>query len=331
MKVGIVGSGFVGATAAFAIVMRGVAREVVLVDRDEARSRAEADDILHAVPFSHPVEVRSGSYADLAGSGIVILTAGVGQRPGETRLELLGRNAAVFKDIVGKIAAAAPDAVLLVASNPVDAMTQIADVYAREAGMAKGKVLGSGTTLDTARFRSLLGRKLGVDSQHVHAYVLGEHGDSEVFIWSQVSVGGLPLSSFSIPSGCEALSVVDKAGMEDQVRGAAYRIIEGKKATYYGIGSALARIVETILYDQRSILTVCAPLYSGDCAPKVAVDESGAGPGLEGFEGVTISLPRLVGGGGVIRTLSPSLDPAEFEALRASARIVRNAMASLAI
>jgi L-lactate dehydrogenase len=321
MKVGIVGSGLVGATAAYAIVLRGVAREVVLVDLDERRARAEADDILHAVPFSNPVEVRAGGYADLAGAGLVILTAGVGQKPGETRLELLERNAAVFKLVVGSVVAAAPEAVLLVASNPVDAMTHLAHRYATDAGVPGAKVLGSGTTLDTARFRSLLGRRLGVDSQHVHAYVLGEHGDSEVFNWSQVSVGGMPLSAFPLPAGCEGLGARERAEIEDQVRGAAYRIIEGKKATYYGIGSALARIAETILYDQRSILTVCAPVSRGACR---------AEGGLEELEGVTLSLPRLVGGGGVLQTMEPSLDEPEREALRASARVIGDAIGSIA-
>jgi L-lactate dehydrogenase len=323
MKVGIVGSGFVGATAAYTIVIRGVAREIVLVDLDERRARAEADDILHAVPFSNPVEVRAGGYAELAGSGLVILTAGVGQRPGESRLELLERNAAVFKSVVGSVVAAAPEAVLLVASNPVDIMTHLASVYAAEAGVPRAKVLGSGTTLDTARFRSLLGRRLGVDSQHVHAYVLGEHGDSEVFNWSQVSVGGMPLSAFPIPDGCEELGDKERTEIQDLVRGAANRIIEGKKATYYGIGSALARIAETILYDQRSILTVCAPIVPGPCGVE--------GGGLEEFEGVTLSLPRLVGGAGVLQTMAPSLDAGEREALRAGARIIRKATDSITL
>lgn len=318
MKVGIVGSGFVGATAAYAIVMRGVAREVVLVDRDEKRASAEADDILHAVPFANPIEVRAGGYADLAGSRVVILTAGVGQRPGESRLELLERNAAVFREIVGKVVEAAPEAVLLVASNPVDAMTHIASVYASRGGAQAGLVLGSGTTLDTARFRALLGRELGVDAQHVHAYVLGEHGDSEVFNWSQVTVGGMPLASFPLGSGCEGIDESKKAEIEELVRGAAGRIIEGKKATYYGIGSALARIVESILYDQRAILTVCSPISASDC-----------GGGLAEFEGLTLALPRLVGGGGVLQTMAPSLDERELELLRASAEVIRGALGSL--
>jgi L-lactate dehydrogenase len=323
MKVGIVGSGFVGATAAYTLVIRGTAREVVLVDLDERRARAEADDIQHAVPFSNPVEVRAGGFEQLAGSGLVILTAGVAQKPGETRLELLGRNSAVLKGVVGGIVAAAPEAVILVASNPVDAMTHIASAYATAAGVPEAKILGSGTTLDTARFRSLLARRLGVDSQHVHAYVLGEHGDSEVFNWSQVSVGGMPLDAFPLPSGCESLDSGERTVIEDLVRGAAARIIEGKKATYYGIGAALARIAEAILYDQRSILTLCAPVRRGPCAPK--------GGALEEFEGVTLSLPRLVGGGGVLQTLEPSLDAREREALRSSARVIREATESIAI
>ncbi len=318
MKVGIVGSGFVGSTAAYAIVMRGVAREVILVDRDEKRAQAEAEDIRHAVPFAHAVEARSGDYADLSGCKIVILTAGVGQRPGETRLELLGRNAAVFKDVVGRVVSAAPEAILVVATNPVDIMTHLTARFAEEAGIAPGRVLGSGTTLDTARFRAVLGRKLGVDSQHIHAYVLGEHGDSEVFNWSAVSVGGLPLASFPSEDCGSGKAQLDRAAIEEEVRGAAYRIIEGKKATYYGIGSALARIVEIISKDQRSIMTVCSPPKDGDCAPA-------------GLEGITISLPRLVGGSGVIATMAPSLDPSETESLIASARIVKEAIDSIQV
>ncbi len=186
MKTGIVGSGFVGATAAYALVMRGVGRRVVLVDQNRARAESEADDILHAVPFAHPLEVTAGDYADLTGCKVVIVSAGVGQKPGETRLELLGRNTQVFKQVIPNILQYAPDAILLIATNPVDVMTHIAARYAGEVGVPSSRVIGSGTTLDTARFRSLIGRRLMVDSQHIHAYVLGEHGDSEVLTWSQV-------------------------------------------------------------------------------------------------------------------------------------------------
>src|SRR5512134_2974336 len=180
MKTGIVGSGFVGATAAYALVMRGVGRRVVLVDQKISRAEAEADDILHAVPFAHPLKIAAGDYRDLSDSKVVIVSAGVWQKPGETRLELLERNARVFQQVIPNILKHAPQAILLIATNPVDVMTHIAAHYAREFDVPSGRVIGSGTTLDTARLRTLLGRRLTVDPHHIHAYVLGEHGDSEL-------------------------------------------------------------------------------------------------------------------------------------------------------
>ncbi len=312
MKIGIVGSGAVGATTAYALVMRGIGREVVLVDKNQVRAQAEADDILHAVPFAHPLHVRAGDYPDLAGCHVVVITAGVGQRPGETRLQLLERNAAVFREVVPSILQYAPNTVLLVATNPVDIMTHLTARYAREFGVSGHRVLGSGTTLDTARFRALLGRHLGIDAYHVHSYVLGEHGDSEVLAWSEVSIGGIPLNEFCVESGREVTEEV-RLSIDEQVRHAAYRIIEGKGATYYGIGSALARIVNVILLDQRSLLTVCSP-----------VDE------VAGIPDVTVSLPNLVGGSGVISTCLFPLSDAEHAALRQSAQTVRSAIDSLA-
>jgi len=288
-----------------------VGREIVLVDRNEARASAEADDLLHAVPFAHPMEVRSGGYAELAGCRVVILTAGVGQRPEETRLELLTRNAAVFREIVPAVLEAAPDAVLIVATNPVDVMTHLAAGHAAARGVPAQRVLGSGTTLDTARFRSLLSRRLGVDPPHVHAYVVGEHGDSEVLTWSNVTVGGLSLDDY-----CRDRQIrfdqAWRAEIDRLVRRAAYTIIAGKGATYYGVGSALARIVDVILKDQRALLTVCAP------APEVC-----------GVRDVTLALPHVVGGGGILGRLPIHLDPEETEALAASARILRGAIDSL--
>ena len=189
MKVGIVGAGMVGSAAANALVMRGAASEVVLVDQNPKRAQAEAEDILHAVPFAHITRVRAGGFSDLGGAGAVILAAGVSQRPGESRLELLGRNAEVFGTIVPEVLAAAPDAILLVATNPVDVMTEVAT---RLSGLAPERVIGSGTILDTARFRALLGADLEVSPKSVHAYVLGEHGNSEVLCWSVADVGGIP-------------------------------------------------------------------------------------------------------------------------------------------
>jgi L-lactate dehydrogenase len=310
MKTGIVGSGFVGATAAYALVMRGVGRRVVLVDQNQARAEAEADDILHAVPFANPLEITAGDYSELAGCKVVIVSAGVGQKPGETRLQLLGRNAQVFKQVIPNILEHAPEAILLIATNPVDVMTHLAARYAAEFGVPSSRVIGSGTTLDTARLRSLIGRHLSVDSPHVHAYVLGEHGDSEVIPWSLVTVGGIPLEDF-----CTSRKIsIDYATIDERVRRAAYRIIEGKGATYYGVGSAIARIVEVILQDERSLLTVCTPME------EVA--------GIKDKD-VTVSLPNLVGGEGIIQTFFPKLNETETAALRASAQVVRSVIEEL--
>jgi len=311
MKTGIVGSGFVGATAAYALVMQGVGREIVLVDRNTARAAAEADDIRHAVPFAYPLDVRAGDYEDLAGCRVVVLCAGVGQKPGETRLQLLQRNAQVFRDVVPSILKHAPEAVLVVASNPVDVMTHLAARFARDCGVPTGRVLGSGTTLDTARFRSLLGGHCGIDSRHVHAYVIGEHGDSEVLTWSLATIAGVPLDTFARLRGI-AFSDSVRKDIDAKVRGAAYTIIQGKNATYYGIGSALARIVNVILYDQRAVMTVGAPTQD-----------------VIGVRNVTVSLPRLLGGQGVLETFPLPLSESESASLRTSASVIRKALDEL--
>jgi L-lactate dehydrogenase len=314
MKVGIVGAGQVGATTAYALVMRGIGRELVLVDLDQKRARAEADDILHAVPFAHPLKVAAGDYPDLTGCRVVIITAGVSQRPGETRLDLLKRNADIFSGIVPQVIEHAPGAILLVTTNPVDVLTHLTARIASQSGVPVCRVMGSGTTLDTARFRALLAQHLGVDPHHVHGYVLGEHGDSEVLSWSLVTVGGVPLEDF-----CKEWNICTDDEVRERitqgVKQAAYRIIEGKGSTNFGIGSALARIVQVILGDQRSLLTVCTPVAE-----------------VTGVEDVTISLPHLIGGEGILDTvpLPLALNKAESEALRASAKVVKRAFESLA-
>jgi len=311
MKIGIVGSGLVGATAAYALLMRGIGREIVLVDRNTARAEAEADDLLHAVPFAHPLTVRAGDYLDLAGSQVVIIAAGANQKPGETRLELLGRNAAIFRDVVESIVTLSPDALLVVATNPVDVMTHLTAHYAAARGVPSRRVIGSGTMLDTARFRALLGQRLDVDAQHVHGYVLGEHGDSEVLTWSQVTVAGVPLEAFCRQRNLEFTEAL-RQDIDQRVRRAADHIIRGKGATYYGIGSALARLTAAVLGDQRALLTVCTPE-----------------PAIAGVPNVTASLPHLVGGAGILDTVLPELTPDEFAALQRSAQVVQGAINSI--
>jgi L-lactate dehydrogenase len=312
MKIGIVGSGLVGSTAAYAMVMQGVGREIVLVDLNEKRARAEADDIYHAVPFAEPLNIFGGGYADLKDSRVVIIAAGVGQKPGETRLQLLGRNAAVFKVVIPAILEHAPDAVLIVATNPVDIMTHLTARYAAEFGVSSRRVIGSGTTLDTARFRSLLARYVGIDARHVHAYVVGEHGDSEVLVWSRVTVGGIPLEEFCKEQNID-LNASIKANIDENVRRAAYHIIEGKGATYYGIGSALARITDVILHDQRAIMTVCTP------AAEIA-----------GVADVTVAMPHILGGAGIMDDHIPLILSDEEQAkLHHSAALIRQLITDL--
>jgi L-lactate dehydrogenase len=311
MKVGIVGSGFVGATAGYALIKQGVGREIVLVDKNAARAAAEADDLRHAVPFAHPLAVRAGDYKDLAGCRVVVVCAGVGQKPGETRLQLLQRNGQVFREVVPAVLKHAPDTILVVATNPVDVMTHLTARLAAACGVPGTRILGSGTTLDTARFRSLLGDYHGVDSHHVHAYVIGEHGDSEVLTWSLATVAGMPLEEFARLRGTD-FSESARRDIDGKVRGAAYTIIQGKNATYYGIASALARIVNVILHDQRAVLTVAAPTAD-----------------VGGIRNVTLSLPRLVGGRGVLETFPLPLSQEESTQLHASARVIRQALDEL--
>lgn len=311
MKIGVVGAGFVGATAAYALVMRGIGSELVLIDKSDARAQAEADDIFHAVPFAHQVRVSAGSYRDLEGAQIVILAAGVNQQPGETRLQLLSRNASIFREIVPEVLRNTPNAILVVATNPVDVMTHLTAKIAADYGVPDGRVLGSGTMLDTARFRALLGRHLGVDPAHIHAYVVGEHGDSEVLTWSLAAVGGLPLDYFCEQRGI-LLDEQARAVMDDNVRRAAYHIISGKRATYYGIGSALARIAEVIAGNRRAILTVCKPM-----------------PEIAGVPDVTVALPHLVSGEGVVDTFPLELSKNEQELLHKSASLIKEVIVAL--
>lgn len=310
MKIGIVGSGFVGSTAAYAMALVGIATEMVLIDLNEKLAQAHAEDILHATPFARPVRVTAGDYSQLAGAGLVVLACGVGQKPGETRLQLLQRNYKVFEQVIPQVLKAAPEALLLVASNPVDVINQM---VTKISGLPPSRVIASGTILDTARFRALLSEHLGVAPQSVHAAVLGEHGDSEVLVWSGARVAGLPLKEFAVQSRC-ALTDAVREQIDEGVRRAAYHIIEGKGATYFGIGAGLARIARAIRDDERVMMTVSIVTR-----------------GIEEFEGISLSLPRVVGRAGVLTTLRPELSPEESEKLRRSAQIIRDAAAQIGV
>jgi L-lactate dehydrogenase len=306
MKVGIVGCGFVGSSGAFAIALEGTANDLVLVDLNADLARAHAEDIMHATPFSEPVRVMAGDYPMLKGADIVVLACGVGQKPGETRLQLLERNVKVFQAVVPQVLEHAPETILLIVSNPVDIMTY---VVTKISGLPPERVIGSGTILDTARFRTLLGEHLGVAPHSVHAYVLGEHGDSEVLAWSSGKVGGVPVTEFAEQIG-RSLTDEVKSRIDDGVRRAAYRIIEGKGATYYGIGAGIARIVEVIREDEGAVLTLS---------------------NIDGYEGTSLSLPRVLKAKGIVTTIQPVLSNEEEKALNRSAEILRNAANELDI
>jgi L-lactate dehydrogenase len=308
MKVGIIGAGLVGSTAAYALALSGAAREIILIDRDDRLAQAQAEDILHATPFSTTVRVRASGYEGLHGCSLVVLSCGVAQREGESRLELLNRNVEVFRNVIPGVLEFAPEAILLVVSNPVDIMT---GVVATLSGLPVRKVIGSGTILDTARFRTLIGEHLSIAPQSVHAYVLGEHGDSEVLAWSSVKIGGVPLYDFAEQSE-RPIDEETKLIIDTKVRRAAYLIIEGKGATYFGVGGGIARIARAIDKDEGVVLTLSNP-------------ESPLGD----LHGVSLSLPRVLGAEGIRRTITPSLNEDENESLYASAAILREAASDL--
>ena len=310
MKVGIVGCGLVGSSGAYAIALAGAANALILIDLSIKLAQAHAEDIMHAIPFGEPMRVTAGDYSLLRGAEIVILSCGVAQREGETRLQLLERNVQVFQTVVPQVLRYAPDTILLFVSNPVDIMTT---VVTKIADLPPDRVIGSGTILDTSRFRTLLGEHLAVAPHSVHAYVLGEHGDSEVLAWSNAKIGGVPLIDFAQQIG-RPLTKEAQEKIDDNVRNAAYRIIEGKGATYHGIGAGIARIVKAIRDDERAVLTLAN--LTND---------------IKGLEGVSLSLPRVLGADGIMTTIAPSLSEEEHNLLIKSADILRKAAAGLTL
>ena len=307
-KVGLIGTGMVGASFAYALMQRGLANELVLIDADAARAEGEAMDLNHGLPFVRPMRMYAGSYEQLAGAEVVVICAGSNQRPGETRLDLLQRNAAVFRDIMPKVVGAAPDAIVVIATNPVDILTTISEQIA---GLPPGRVIGSGTILDTARLRYLLGEHYRVDPRSVHAYIVGEHGDSELALWSLANIAGVRLRDFVGANG----RGYDRPALDaifEQTRNAAYEIIQRKRATYYAIGLGLLTLVEAILRDQNTVLTVSSPMR-----------------GQYGVDGIAISMPSIVGRTGVGEVLNLTISDEELAAFQSSAQTLKERLAQL--
>lgn len=309
MRVAIVGAGSVGATLAYACLLRGVGGELVLYDVDAAKVEAQVLDLRHGLGFVPAATV--GGSADIAvcrDADVIVLTAGAKQQPGQTRLDLAASNAELYRDLVPQLVAVAPEALLLVVSNPVDVLTRWVQ---RLAGLPDGRVFGSGTVLDSARLRELLAAKCGVAVPNVHAYIVGEHGDSEIALWSSATIAGVPLRSWR-PSDGTRLGDDDLRDALTQVRGAADRIIAGKGATNFAIGLAGARILEAIERDEGRVLTVSAPV-----------------DGVYGIHDVSLSVPRIVARSGVVSTVEVALDEAESAGLHESAEALRRAARTL--
>ncbi len=304
MKVGIIGAGHVGSTTAYALTLRGSATEIVLADTDARRAAAQAEDVADAVPVAFPARVTGGPVEAMRDFDIIVLACGPSIEPGQNRLAILQKSTDIFKSVVPTVMHVAPNAILIVASNPVDIMTH---VTAAESGLPAGRVIGSGTLLDTLRFRAQLSVHLGVSASSVQAYVLGEHGDSEVLAWSSARIGGLPLGDVG-EQLARPLTREVREQIDQDVRRAGYRILEGKGFTSFGVAAGIARIVDAIRDDERVVLTVSAR------TPKVA-----------GIADVSVSLQRVVGRDGITHTLEPDMNAQEGELLAKSARIIRDA------
>jgi L-lactate dehydrogenase len=310
MRVAVVGVGNVGATFAYALLLSGFASEIVLIDANRAKAEGETMDLNHTVPFTHPTRVWAGDYSDCAGATVTVLAAGANSKPGENRLALVERNAAIWREIVPQVVKHNPDGILLIATNPVDVLTYAAW---KLSGLPVSRVIGSGTILDTSRIRYLLSEHFGVDARSVHAYIIGEHGDSEVPVWSLANIAGMRLPEF-----CQAQGLAyDPKAMEtifEQTRDAAYRIIERKGATYYAVAAGLMRITQAILRNQRSVLSVSSLIED-----------------YYGIGDVCFSLPTVVDRGGVERVLRLQLSDKEVQKVRHSAEVLKGTIRKLSL
>lgn len=307
-KAAIIGCGFVGTSIAFSLVQKGIFSELVLIDANEKKAEGEAMDLSHGLPFTKPMEIRAGSYEDITDCAMIIITAGANQKPGETRLDLVHKNVEIYKGIIPKIVEKNQEATLLIVSNPVDIMTYVA---LKLSGYPRHKVIGSGTVLDTARLKYLLSRHLDVDSRSIHAFIIGEHGDSELAVWSAANVSGIPLNHF-----CELRGYFDHMESMDRiyqsVRDSAYEIIEKKGATYYGVAMVVCRIAESVIRNEHSIMPISVYL-----------------DGLYGLHDICLSIPTVVGQEGAEKVLDIPLDLMEMGKLVYSAEELKKIIGEL--
>lgn len=300
-KAAMIGCGFVGASSAFALMQSGIFSEMVMIDADHAKAEGEAMDLSHGLPFARPVKIYAGDYDDIVDAGIIIITAGANQKPDETRLDLIHKNVEIYKQIIPEIAKRGCEGILLIVSNPVDILTYTA---LKLSGFPEHRVIGSGTVLDTARLKYLIGEHLGVDNRSVHAFIIGEHGDSELAAWSNANISGVRLSDFCEMRG-HFMHEESENRIYEKVRNSAYEIIERKRATYYGIAMAVKRICECIIRNEQSILPVSSMMH-----------------GIYGMKDIVISMPAIVGKDGVENVIPISLDEEEKMQLKRSADIL---------
>ncbi|HKL13730.1 MAG TPA: L-lactate dehydrogenase [Halanaerobiales bacterium] len=309
-KVGIIGAGSVGSTTAYALMVQGIGSEIVLIDRNKEKAEGEAMDIMHGQSFVKPIQVRAGDYSDLKDAKVIIITAGAPQKEGETRLDLVQKNTNIFKDIISEITKYNQDAILLVVANPVDILTYIT---LKLSGFSKKRVIGSGTVLDSARFRSLISEQCKIAAKNVHGYVIGEHGDSEVPVWSLTNIAGTQIDKYC-PICDQNCDGVIKERISEQVKNAAYEIIEKKGSTYYAVALGVAQITQAILRDEDTVLTVSSLLQ-----------------GEYGIEDVSLSLPTVIDNNGIRNVLELDLNKEEREAFINSANLMKDAIKELDI
>ena len=309
-KVVMVGCGFVGSATVFALMQSGLFSEIALIDANREKAEGEAMDISHGVPFAKHMKIYAGDYDDVKDAGLVIVTAGANQQPGETRLDLVNKNVAIFKSIIPEISKRSFEGILLIVANPVDILTRVAQ---KLSGLPENRVIGSGTVLDTGRLKYRLSEHLGVDSKSIHAFIIGEHGDSEIVAWSSANVSGIPLSNF-----CEMRGHYQHEQAENEiaemVKNSAYEIIQRKRATYYGVAMAVKRICEVIVRNEKAILPVCTAMH-----------------GEHGISDVVISMPCIVGNTGIETQVPLVLDEDELLKLQESAKILKETFDSIEI